>query len=191
MMITKSKRKRNTTLKLVIDIILVILIYNVLLVGISCMNKIEKISIFGYKAYIITTNSMEPHIKEGDVIITKNEKEEDLQVGDIITFEKKGQVITHRITNIEDNEGKKSYTTKGDNNTIEDLEKVSYDEIVGKGILTIPKLGKLINLLENQIVFLIIILMILILCFCKIRIEEKKEIRREKKRIEKEKEYKF
>lgn len=183
----KQKKEQNATIKLVIDIILVILIYNILLVGISCINKIEETNIFGYKAYMITTNSMEPHIKEGDVIITKTEKEEKLQVGDVITFQKKGILITHRITNIEENQGRKIYTTKGDNNTVEDLEKVNYDEIKGKSILRIPQLGKIIMLLQNQIVFLLLILMILILCFWKLQLQEKKDIRREKKRIEDEK----
>ena len=190
MMNSKEKNAKMRIVKIVIDIILVILIYNILLVGISCINKIEEINIFGYKADTITTNSMEPNIKTGDVLITKNEKEENLQKGDIITFEKNGTLVTHRITNIEEEQGKKIYSTKGDNNTVEDLEKVSYEEIKGKGILTIPKLGKLIGLLENQIVFLIIILIILILCFWKVHLQEKKEIRREKKRIEEEKQYK-
>lgn len=187
MIIEKRQKVKTPIIKIVIDIILVVLIYNILLVGISCINKIEEISIFGYKAFIITTNSMEPNIKTGDVIITKNEKEENLKKDDIITFEKQGVLITHRITNIEDSDGEKIYSTKGDNNTIEDLEKVRYDEIKGKRILTIPKLGKLITLLENQLIFLIIVLMILILCFYKIHLQEKKEIRREKKRIEEEK----
>ena len=100
---------------------------------------------------------------------------------------KNGILITHRITNIEENQGRKIYTTKGDNNTVEDLEKVNYDEIKGKSILRIPQLGKIIMLLQNQIVFLLLILMILILCFWKLQLQEKKDIRREKKRIEDEK----
>ena len=182
-----QRKPKTKTVKIVIDIILVILIYNMLLVGISCMNKIEEISLFGYKAYIITTNSMEPTINSGDTLITQNIKEEDLQVGDIITFKKKGVVISHRITDIEEKEGKKLYSTKGDNNTVEDLEKVEYSEIKGKAVLTIPKLGKLIQFLNNKIVFLVIILIILLLYFLKIHIQEKKEIRREKKKIEEEK----
>lgn len=182
-----QRKPKTKTVKIVIDIILVILIYNMLLVGISCMNKIEEISLFGYKAYIITTNSMEPTINSGDTLITQNIKEEDLQVGDIITFKKKGVVISHRITDIEEKEGKKLYSTKGDNNTVEDLEKVEYSEIKGKAVLTIPKLGKLIQFLNNKIVFLVIILIILLLYFWKIHIHEKKEIRREKKKIEEEK----
>ena len=182
-----QRKPKTKTVKIVIDIILVILIYNMLLVGISCMNKIEEISLFGYKAYIITTNSMEPTINSGDTLITQNIKEEDLQVGDIITFKKKGVVISHRITDIEEKEGKKLYSTKGDNNTVEDLEKVEYSEIKGKAVLTIPKLGKLIQFLNNKIVFLVIILIILLLYFWKIHIQEKKEIRREKKKIEEEK----
>ena len=183
---TKSNSKTRTS-KLIIDIILVILIYNMLLVGISCINKIEEITIFGCKAYVITTNSMEPNIKDGDIIIVKKDKEENLQKGDIITFQNKSGIVTHRITNIEEKDGKKEYTTKGDNNTIEDLETVTYEKIKGKVILKVPILGKLIILLENQIVFLLIILIILILVFWKVKIQEKKEIRREKKKIEEKK----
>ena len=183
---TKSNSKTRTS-KLIIDIILVILIYNMLLVGIYCINKIEEITIFGCKAYVITTNSMEPNIKDGDIIIVKKDKEENLQKGDIITFQNKSSIVTHRITNIEEKDGKKEYTNKGDNNIIEDLEKFTYEKIKGKVILKVPILGKLIILLENQIVFLLIILIILILVFWKVKIQEKKEIRREKKKIEEKK----
>lgn len=182
-----NKRNRDTIIKIIIDVILVILLYNILLVGISCINRIEEISIFGCKAYVITTNSMSPKLKDGDVLITKKVNEEILKVGDIITFKKNGINITHRITKIDEENGQKIYTTKGDNNTLEDSEKVKFEEIEGKSLVKIPFLGKIIKCIQNQTVFLIIILLILILIYWKINLIEKKNIRREKKRIEKEK----
>ena len=188
---TKNKRNNEKIIKIVIDVILVILLYNILLVGISCINRIEEISVFGCKAYVITTNSMSPKLKDGDILIIKKEKEENLKIGDIITFQKNGINITHRITKIEEEQGKKIYTTKGDNNTVEDSEKVKYEEIKGKELIKIPLLGKFIKSLQNQIVFLLIILLILILIYWKINLIEKKNIRREKKKIEDERRQKI
>ena len=185
---TINKRKKNAKItKRIIDIIIIILLYNIILVFISCINKIEDISLFGYKAYRITTDSMSPSINTGDVIIVKKVQEEKLQAGDVITFKQQDKVITHRITHTDEQDGKKQYTTKGDNNNLEDNEKIEYSEIEGQNVLTIPKLGYFIYALENQIVFLFIILILLITLFFKIRKDEKLENRREKRKIEQEK----
>lgn len=179
-----KRRKRAKITKKVIDIILIILLYNIILVFISCLNKIENVNLFGYKAYIITTNSMAPSINSGDVIIVKSlDEKEELQVGDVITFVQGSKVVTHRITNIEES-GEKVYTTKGDNNNLEDNKKVEYDQIEGKVVVTIPKLGFFINILDNQIVFLLIVLLILVLLYLRVKKEEKIEKRREKRKIE-------
>ncbi len=183
-----NKRKKNTkVIKRILDVMIIILLYNVILVFISCINKIDDISLFGYKAFIITTDSMIPSINVGDVTIAKKVQEDKLQVDDVITFQQGDKVITHRITNIEEKNGRNIYTTKGDNNNLEDNEKIEYTQIEGKNILTIPKLGYMINLLENQIVFLVMILILLMFLFLKIRKNEKMENRREKKKIEQEK----
>ena len=182
-----NRRNKNIKItKIIINIIVIVLLYNIILILISCVNKIDNISLFGFKAYIITTDSMKPSINKEDVVIVTKEKEDKLNIGDVITFKKDNKVITHRITNIEEQEGKKIYTTKGDNNNLEDKEKIDYSVIEGKNILVIPKLGYVINILENQIVFLFIVLIILILIFYKIKKQEKMENRREKKKIEQE-----
>lgn len=184
----KRRNKNRKRITKIIDVFLVILIYNVILVMFSCMNKIEQVNIFGYEAYIVTTDSMKPSISSGDVVIVKEVEEQELDKGDIITFTKNGETNTHRITNIEEKEGEKYYTTKGDNNNVEDSEKVKFSEIKGKQIITIPYLGKIINALENKVIFLVIVLIILILYFLRIKQIEKKENRREKEKIEEEKE---
>lgn len=179
----EARKQNNKIAKKIIDIILIILAYNIILVAISNINTEKGMSLFGCEAYIIKTNSMEPSIKNGDVVITKKVPEEKIQVGDIITFKQDADIITHRISRIEEENGKK-YITKGDNNNIEDSSKITYQEIKGKEIITIPYLGKIINILQNKIVFWIILLIILIMCFYKIQKQEKSEIRREKKKIE-------
>ena len=184
--INKRKKYANT-IKKILAVILVILIYNIILIFISAEN--DGIELFGYRAYVITSDSMEPAINNGDAIIVKNCEEEDLQTDDVITFEQNQKIITHRIQKIEEDQTtkEKTYITKGDNNNIEDSENIKYSAIIGKCILTIPYLGNIISVLENKLIILIIILIILILFFFKIQKQEKLENRREKKKIEEEK----
>lgn len=181
------RKKRMQVLKKILSIFIIIFIYNIILIFISLENVSTGIGIFGYRAYIISSNSMEPTISLGDVVITKSYKKEKIYTGDVITFKQDGEVITHRILKIEDTNEGTVYTTKGDNNNIEDTEQITYSQIQGKSILTIPYLGKIILMLNNKIIVLIIILVFLILCFANIQKQEKIDIRREKKKIEEEK----
>ena len=184
--INKRKKYANTVKK-VLAVILVILIYNIILIFISAEN--DGIELFGYRAYVITSDSMEPAINNGDAIVVKNCEEEDLQTGDVITFEQNQKIITHRIQKIEEDQttNEKTYITKGDNNNIEDSENIKFSAIIGKCILTVPYLGNIISVLENKLIILIIILIILILFFLKIQKQEKLENRRETKKIEEDK----
>ena len=180
-----NKRKENAKIiKKVIEIFAIILIYNIILIAVSSENNMSLFNIFGYKSYVIKTTSMEPTINVNDVVLTKEVEQKDLKVGDVITFLQKREVITHRITKIEENEGEFEYTTKGDNNNIEDIFKISYENIEGKHVLTIPYLGKIVQILDNKLVFLIILLIILIFMFIQLRNQEKMDSRREKKKIE-------
>lgn len=179
-----NKRKENAKIaKKVIEILAVILIYNIILIAISSEN-VNLINLFGYKSYVIKTNSMEPTINVNDVVINKEIQQEELNVGDVITFQYKGEVITHRITKIDNEADVIQYTTKGDNNNIEDTFKITYENIKGKHVLTIPYLGMVVQLLENKLLFLIILLIILIFMFAQLQNQEKKDNRREKKKIE-------
>ncbi len=178
----KKRKKRMDNIKKILYIVLIILIYNLILVGISYISRQDFNGIFGYKAYNITTNSMEPNINQGDIIIIKKPKNEDkLKVGDVITFEKDGETITHRIVEITDKGKTKRYVTKGDNNNVPDLEKITFEQIEGVEVIRIPNLGRIISIMENQIILLIILLLILIFYLYRLDKKEKSELRREKR----------
>ena len=79
-----NKRKEKTKiLKRIMEIIAIILIYNIILIIVSSING-KDFSILGYKAYIVDTNSMEPTINVGDIVIVKKVKEDKLKQGDVI-----------------------------------------------------------------------------------------------------------
>ena len=184
--IESIERRKNTskTFKRIIHIVSIIFIYNAVLLFFSSMNKMQGFSLLGYQAFVITTNSMEPSIKHGDAILTKKTKAKDLKEGDIITFNRNNEAITHRILRVDEEDDSYYYVTKGDNNNVEDKQKVKFDDIEGKKIVTFPKLGYVIEAAENQLIILIITLVVLIFLFARIQSEERKYNRREKKKNE-------
>ena len=183
----KRRKEINNRIKKIVFIFLVIILYNIVLLYMSYIDKFDTPSFYSYNAYLISTESMEPEIKKGDAIIIKKVDEEQLKVNDIITFKIDEEVITHRIVQINDNGTEKTYVTKGDNNNVEDHEILTFDDIEGKQVMKIPYLGKVISGLKNGIVIILVVLISLIIYLNRIEMKEKSETRREKKRIEDEK----
>lgn len=183
----KRRKEINNRIKKIVFIFLVIILYNIVLLYMSYIDKFDTPSFYIYKAYLISTESMEPEIKKGDAIIIKKVDEEQLKVNDIITFKIDEEIITHRIVQINDNGTEKTYVTKGDNNNVEDHEILTFDDIEGKQVMKIPYLGKVISGLKNGIVIILVVLISLIIYLNRIEMKEKSETRREKKRIEDEK----
>ena len=105
-------------------------------------NKVP--NFLGYKVFAIVSGSMEPTLQIGDLVIVKTTKQEEIRKNDIITFSQEGYSITHRIVNIIQKDGKVYYQTKGDRNTANDEELVSYENIEGVYILKIPKIGNIV-----------------------------------------------
>lgn len=89
-------------------------------------------AIFGYSLYNVLTDSMEPTINPGEIIISKRvDASEEIKVGDIITFvapsgRLKGQNETHRVYDIvyNDDGSVKYIKTAGDNKYGTDTVKV-------------------------------------------------------------------
>ena len=97
----------------------------------------------GYRSLIVQSGSMEPSIMTGDVIITSSQRE--YHRGDVITFsDNDGRTVTHRIVSIINNNGEERLITKGDANRVVDNAQIKSDQILGKVVLTVPRLGYLI-----------------------------------------------
>lgn len=99
-----------------------------------------------YSAYVIVSGSMEPIIKIRDAVLVRRVEPEDIKVGDVVTYRATdetyyGILITHRVVNIEEKNGEKIYITKGDNNATIDRSPIIGDQITGKVVMRIPKIG--------------------------------------------------
>lgn len=182
----KKRKNINNRIKKIVFIFIIIMLYNITLLYISYIDKFETPSFYIYEAYVIDSKSMEPTLKQDDVIIIKKCEEKDLKKDDIITYKANGEIVTHRIMDIiqEQITGENQYITKGDNNNMEDASYVLFSEIEGKMIIKIPGLGKLLSVFKDGIVIILVILIFLIVYLNRIEMKEKSEARREKKRIE-------
>jgi len=107
------------------------------------------IGVFPVCPYVILTGSMEPVIYPGDMVLVQKNDTADLKVGDIIQFSSGKDYIFHRIKSIVEKKGKLLYQTKGDNNSAEDPNLVEAENIKGRVINVIPKIGYPALLLRN------------------------------------------
>ena len=126
-----------TVLGTILCIILIpILIINCTLIIKSYTNKDEVPSIGGVFPMIVLTDSMEPQIKSGDLIICHTIDADKVQVGDVISFfdpaGNGSSVVTHRVEEVTTDEaGNPAWVTKGDANNTEDQALVTADDLVG------------------------------------------------------------
>ena len=107
------------------------------------MQKLEKPL---YGAYVIVSGSMEPIIKIKDAVLIKRVDPDSIQRGDVVTYLSNdesyyGIMITHRVVNIQEENGEKIYYTKGDHNETVDRSPIKGDQIYGKVVMRIPKIG--------------------------------------------------
>lgn len=96
-----------------------------------------------YPMASITSGSMWPTLKEGDLVLIKgvNQKEE-IKEGDIVVYQNPKGFTIHRVVKLNEN----TLITKGDANNVNDSP-VEYNQIIGKIVnfrnkpLRIPFLG--------------------------------------------------
>lgn len=180
-----NKDSRNHILTIIIYILYMIIlpfiIYDVIFIIKTISNPNKTPDIMGIKTFSIVSESMQPTINVNDIVIVKDSN--DYHIEDIITFIIDNETITHRIINIEtDENGEYVYTTKGDNNDVADVNKIKINQIEGKYIFKIPKIGKIFNILKNKFIFETIIIVLLIILYIE-RKKTNKKMERKVKRV--------
>lgn len=113
----------------------------------------------GYKTLIVLSGSMEPSIKTGSVVLVKSGAE--YAVGDVITFgenRKTKTPTTHRIFEIKEDDGVKSYITKGDANNAPDQKPITQADIIGKVLFSVPYAGYAVAAAQKPVGFILIVI---------------------------------
>ena len=127
-------------LKIIFWIILIIIvIYSTTIIFQKIVRKDKTPDFMGYKNFIILTGSMEPTLKPGDIVFVKETT--NINEQDIISFKVENAIVTHRVVEIENENGKNFYITKGDANNTNDQMKIEKNDIKGVYLFHIKYLG--------------------------------------------------
>lgn len=157
----------------------VLLIINLVMLYKQKIKKEEIPSIWNISVFNIVSESMEPTINVNDLIVIKKCAEADIQKGDIITYKKQdGTIVSHRIIRINKENGHNVYTTKGDNNDIEDEEKIKHSQVYGKYLFKIKGAGEFSEELQKNNGLISVALTLLIFVIIKNSNDKKKETRK-------------
>jgi signal peptidase len=116
---------------------------------------------------VVVSGSMEPNINKGDLLFIQGVDPEDIEIGDVIVYDAYGlwwgapeDPIVHRVVDIEEDDGKLYFITKGDANELKDKEPVPENRVLGKVVGRIPYVGWVkIILTDYGLLFPVIIIL--------------------------------
>ena len=132
----------------------------VLYISIAIFIPDKTVKVFGFKPYVVITNSLEPYINVNDLIIVKKPKIDDLEEEDVITFmadinyDGEKEVVTHYIYSItENNNGDTIIRThryfEDGVTVIPDYWVIGADDVLGQYVFKINKLGYIVQFLKS------------------------------------------
>lgn len=194
---------KATMVCLIVALAVFMMIFTV--ISVTTFNRNDR-DLFGYKAYIVNSDSMAAtDFAAGDLIFAKEVNAEDLAEGDIITFisqasESYGEVVTHKIrSKTVDAQGNPGFVTYGTTTGTDDTVVVTYPFILGRYEFHLDGVGTFFHFLktpQGYIVCIFVPFMLLILyqgincirLFRRYKKEQNEELQAEKAKIEAERE---
>lgn len=192
---------KTTLVWLIVALAVFMMIFTI--ISVTTFNRNDR-DLFGYKAYIVMSDSMaKTDFNSGDLILVKETDPYTLKAGDIIAYisqesESFGETVTHKIREVtKDAQGNLAFVTYGTTTGINDTMLVTTPYVLGKYEFAIPKLGSFFNFLktpQGYIVCIFIPFMLLILyqgvncvqLFRRYKAEQMEAMEAEKARIEEE-----
>lgn len=115
------------------------------IISVNTLNRNDR-SLFGYKFFIVLSDSMKDEFSAGDVVVVKQVSPSTLKEGDM---DEQLTVGTHRVVEIEPTEKRIYFHTKGDANDTVDAAPVAEENVVGVPVFAIPMLGYLANAIQT------------------------------------------
>lgn len=193
------KKLHNILFWVLIGITAVVVLFTFL--SVCALGRAER-SVFGYRAFIILSDSMKKtDFAAGDLVIVREVDPTTLCEGDIISYTSRdsdsfGQTITHKIrSRTTDSGGDPGFITYGTATDTDDRSIVTYPYILGKYELRIPRIGRFFLFLKTTpgyllcifLPFAILILTESVRCFSLIRryrAGQRRALRAERLRLE-------
>ena len=201
------KKILNAIKNMIVLLITVLAVFMMVftIVSVTMFNRNDR-NLFGYRAYIVSSDSMSAtDFDAGDLILVKEVDPSTLSEGDIISYisqnsESFGETITHKIRRLTtDASGAPGFVTYGTTTDTDDAVIVTYPYVLGKYTFAIPYLGTFFHFLKTPqgyfvCIFTPFMLLILyqayssIMLFRRYKKEQKEEMEAEKRKLEAERE---
>jgi len=133
-------------------------IFFILLAIVAFFSVSANTSLLGnYKSLVVQSGSMENTIMTGDIILIKALSQ--YNKNDVVTFKEADErIVTHRIIKVQDDSDNTVFITKGDANRSIDNDTVKPEQILGKVMFVIPKIGFLVAFAKSPFGLVVLIL---------------------------------
>jgi signal peptidase len=92
----------------------------------------------GWSAAVVSSGSMRPAIRPGDVVLTAPARTDRIRAGSVVTFRKPGRPMLHRVIGTA---AGGRLVTKGDANPVADAAPVPRDAVTGVARWRVPYAG--------------------------------------------------
>ena len=170
---TKSNHSPSQTILSVLGTVLCLILAPILILNVSLIirsftapNEVPRVG--KWLPLVVMTDSMYPEIHSGDLIICQVKDAEEVQVRDVISFfDPAGNgtsVVTHRVIEIKNEDGRIAFITQGDANNTADDRPVPAEKLVGVYHTRIAGVGNVIMFMQTtQGLLLCVVLPIVLL----------------------------
>ena len=114
----------------------------------------------GVRIATVLSDSMQPEMSTGDMIVVRPVDASQIKVGDVILFRSPADPearIAHRVVDIASSSSGLAFVTKGDANQVADHAPVPADRVLGRVQFHVPLLGHAIREMKEPLVFLLIL----------------------------------
>lgn len=170
---TKSNHSPSQTILSVLGTVLCLILAPILILNVSLIIRSftapdEVPRVGKWLPLVVMTDSMYPEIHSGDLIICQVKEAEEVQVRDVISFfDPAGNgtsVVTHRVIEIKNEDGRIAFITQGDANNTADARPVPAEKLVGVYHTRIAGVGNVIMFMQTtQGLLLCVVLPIVLL----------------------------
>ena len=158
-------RKAFTIVGRIVTILILLFAVAVMIFTVISVNTVgkEDASLFGYKPYIVLSDSMQDTFAVGDMTVSKAVDVSTLEPGDIITFTSidpanYGETVTHKIREITTYEGEQAFVTYGTTTGVDDAYPVPFANVTGEYQFRLPGMGYFFEFLRTPAGYVTLIL---------------------------------
>jgi signal peptidase len=165
-----------TVMGVILCIVLIpVLVINISFIVRSYLEPDTIPSLAGYFPLVVMTDSMDPEIVSGDLVIYHTIDADEVEVGDVISFYDPAgdgtSIVTHRVIDIVTDDDGLSFKTKGDANNTPDENLVPAENLTGAMKTNVPGAGHIALFMQSRTGLIVCVLLplLIIIAYDRIR----------------------